>query len=102
MNGTRSKGRKSGARPDHAARSSGFLDLDFLGLAPGRLRDGDLQDAVRQRRLDGRRIDARRQLQNTIEHAITSFAEMEILVRLVALLGFDLFFTTDRQHVILK
>src|SRR5262245_29587188 len=55
-------------RPGHvppAAGSGGFLNLDFLGFAAGRLRNRDFQNAIRHGRLNFRWIDACRQLEHS-------------------------------------
>src|ERR1700676_5149323 len=74
-----------------------FLDLDFLRLGFGRLRNRDLQNAVRHGGLNARRIDAGRQLQHTQEYAVAALAELNVLVFLVFL---DLLLATNGEGVI--
>src|SRR5579862_9192999 len=99
----------SGSKKDtfRGPRSGGFLDLDFLCFRLRRLRNCDLQDAVRHGRLHLGRIDADRQLQDPIEHAVASFAEMNIfaLVFLFVLLvrrRLDLLFPTNGEDIVFK
>src|ERR1700732_3317352 len=94
-----SEDRTANARPAAAwGTSSGFLDLDFLRLGFGRLRNRDLQDSVRHGRLYARRIDTRRQLKDAVEHAVAPLAELNVLVFLVFL---DLLFAADGEGIIL-
>jgi hypothetical protein len=74
-----------------------FLNLDFLRLGFGRLRNYDLQDAVRHGGLNVRRIDAGRQLQHAQEYAVAALAELNVLVFLVLL---DLLLTANGEGVI--
>src|SRR3984957_1199589 len=76
-----------------------FLDLDFLRLGFGRLRDRDLQNAVRHGGLNARRIDAGRQLQHAQEYAVAAFAELNVLVFLVFL---DLLLAANGEGVIVN
>src|ERR1700722_10918302 len=74
-----------------------FLDLDFLRLGFGGLRNCDLQDAVRHGGLNVRRIDSGRQLQHTQEYAVAALAELNVLVFLVLL---DLLLAANGEGVI--
>src|ERR1700729_2825187 len=95
------------ARPAAAWGSSGglilllglFLDLDFLRLGFGRLRNRDLQDAVRHGGLNARRIDAGRQLQHAQEYAVAALAELNVFVFLVFL---DLLLAANGEGVIVN
>src|SRR3984885_3795093 len=108
--GTRQVRREEGrpARPAAAwGDSSGglilllglFLNLDFLRLGFGRLRNRNLQNAVRHGGLNARRIDAGRQLQHAQEYAVAALAELNVLVLLVFL---DLLLAANGEGVIVN
>src|ERR1700709_2606948 len=100
--------RKRRARPATAWGSSGLLGLavlcfrvlhlDLLRLPVPRLRNHDLENSVRHRGLDARRIDAGRELQYAEEHAVASFAVLNVLIVLILL---DPLFAADSEGVIL-
>src|ERR1700733_7919141 len=76
-----------------------FLNLDFLRLGFGRLRNRNLQNAVRHGGLNARRIDAGRQLQHAQEYAVAALAELNVLVFLIFL---DLLLATNGEGVIVN
>src|ERR1700730_6881117 len=65
------------------------------------LRDFNLKDAIRHSRPDARRVDPDRQLECTVEYAVASFGQVEVLV-LVIRINWHFFFAADRENVVLQ